>query len=141
MGDALEASARAYDFVGRFGGDEFVVVLPETGARAAVATAERLRANARAALADASLVPIEMSIGVAEWDGEGTSSELLDAADDALRDAKRAGGARVVADRSAAAPDGLVELTEVLNRNRRGFGASGNNDGVRAEAEASDSPG
>jgi len=87
-------ASRISDIVGRYGGEEFVVLLPETGAEAAVAVADKLRA-----LLSGSPVPvgrgriaIRASIGVATW-GEGmrTPSDLYAAADAALYRAKALG--------------------------------------------------
>ena len=118
VGDALRLTARRYDVVGRFGGDEFVVILPETSGRSAASIAHRLRASILDAIASATDVPIGASAGIADWDGEGSSVELLDAADRALREAKQSGGgiaATHMRDRS----DGIVELTRSLMRPRR----------------------
>jgi diguanylate cyclase (GGDEF)-like protein len=122
VGAALRETARAYDAVGRFGGDEFVVVLPETGARAGTVVAQRFRAAARGALAESTAVPLDVSVGVVEWNGTGAAQELLEAADQALRDAKQAGGARVTNGSAPALADGLLELTRDLMRKRRASG-------------------
>ena len=130
VGGALLDQVRDSDAVGRFGGDEFVVVLPETGARAAVAATRRMRAGVRRAIAEATLIEMDVSIGVAEWDGEGNASALLEAADEALRDAKGSGGARVASGQSAASrADGLLELTKELMADRRTAPARVDGDG------------
>jgi diguanylate cyclase (GGDEF)-like protein len=95
VGQAMRHSARTYDAVGRFGGDEFVVVLPETGAASGARTAQRYRSAALRAIRETTAVPIDASIGIAEWDGEGSAADLLGAADRALAEAKAAGGATV----------------------------------------------
>ena len=84
---------RAEDQLGRLGGEEFLVVLPDTNAAAAVHVAEKLRAEVATAPAT---VPVTVSIGVATWDGE-APEELLRRADEALYAAKDAGRDRVVA--------------------------------------------
>jgi diguanylate cyclase (GGDEF)-like protein len=119
VGDSLRRAARRYDIVGRFGGDEFVVVLPETAGRSARAIANRLRNSVLTAVGTATEIPIEASIGVVDWDGAASAVEFLDSADRALRDAKRSGGGRVAGARTEHRSDGLLELTKNLVRTRR----------------------
>ena len=99
VGRALTAAVRAGDRVGRFGGEEFVVVLPGAGPAAARAVAERLRASvadvSRTGLVDE--LPLSVSIGCACAPRDGTElAELLRAADRALYAAKERGRNRVV---------------------------------------------
>ncbi len=116
VGGALRHAARRYDVVGRFGGDEFVVVLPETSGRAGRTIADRLRVSILVAIAETTKVPIDASIGIAEWDGQGSAVELVEIADTALREAKGAGGGQVVGGVVDDRGDGLVELTKSLVR-------------------------
>ncbi|GAP67201.1 diguanylate cyclase [Mizugakiibacter sediminis] len=96
----LQRALRASDVLGRLGGEEFVALLPDTGAAAALETAERVRA---AIAADALTVAgqphaLTVSIGVtALQPGDGGLEDLLHRADRALYAAKRAGRNRVVA--------------------------------------------
>jgi len=106
IGAALQAGVRTYDVVGRFGGDEFVVILPETGARSAGLLAERLRRGLRPASLGATNAPVEVSIGTAEWAAGMSADDLLETADRSLRVAKDRGGSMVV---SASSPDQAVE--------------------------------
>ncbi|MBZ0335438.1 sensor domain-containing diguanylate cyclase [Marinobacter sp. AL4B] len=91
----LEDSVRAVDSVGRFGGEEFVVVLPEKGQIEALDTAERLRQAVRekpVILATGERVLVTASIGVAVYPIHGTSVEELSAeADKAMYRAKMRG--------------------------------------------------
>jgi diguanylate cyclase (GGDEF)-like protein len=89
----MRARLRAEDQLGRLGGEEFLVVLPETHERAATRVAEKLREEV--AGADGP-VPVTCSVGVATWDGE-TPEQLLRRADEALYAAKDAGRDRVIA--------------------------------------------
>jgi diguanylate cyclase (GGDEF)-like protein len=81
------------DVVGRYGGEEFVILLPETNLESARLVAERLRQSITKEpfITDAGPLRITVSIGVAEaskWDALNT---LIERADAALYDAKRAG--------------------------------------------------
>ena len=90
---AMAAHLRAEDQLGRLGGEEFLVLLPDTDAAAARHVAEKLRAEVAAA---PGVVPVTVSIGVAGWDGE-APEDLLHRADEALYAAKEAGRDRVLA--------------------------------------------
>lgn len=89
---------RESDVLGRYGGEEFAVVLPETGHVAATVLAERLRQHiaAEPVLTSAGPIPVTVSIGVAELTPEITEFHtLLDHADAALFLAKHRGRNRV----------------------------------------------
>jgi diguanylate cyclase (GGDEF)-like protein/PAS domain S-box-containing protein len=100
-GSFLVNSVRAEDVVCRFGGEEFVVILPTATLQAAHARADRIRSK----LGDLTVLhqgrsmgTITASIGVAALPTNGTSGkELIAAADAALYRAKREGRDRVVA--------------------------------------------
>ncbi len=93
--DALRRSVREVDVVGRMGGDEFAVLMPETdGTLAAVAT-RRLSEGVRQAFD--GVPTVTASIGVVSFaDTTATAEELLRRADQAMYEAKRAGKDRVV---------------------------------------------
>lgn len=116
----IQQAVRTSDSVGRYGGEEFMVVMPETSPAAARATAERIRRTIEttpfpgkpslpASLPDDSLadcypeteenwVTRTISIGVASFPSDaGESGMLVAMADNALYDAKRAGRNCVVA--------------------------------------------
>jgi two-component system cell cycle response regulator len=99
----IGANIRGIDLACRYGGEEFVVVMPETDAAFAYAVAERLRKSIETTPIDISRAPgkvnITISIGIAASEGENdTADALLRRADQALYSAKRNGRNRVVAD-------------------------------------------
>ncbi len=109
---AMSALLRDYDIVGRFGGEEFVMLLPQTGAAEAASIAERLRAKLAEIIipvsngAVQSPLGVTVSIGVATLDGSRRDlDDMLAAADAALYEAKNAGRnrVRVLADSPAGA--------------------------------------
>lgn len=79
---------RASDSIGRFGGEEFVIVLPDSAAQTALMIAERIRA---AIAGDTAEPAATISIGVAQLRGGDTVETVLKRADDALYVAKREG--------------------------------------------------
>lgn len=89
---------RAYDFAGRYGGEEFLVVVPSSELSTAIELAERLRQHisAQPVNVGGTMIPVTLSLGVAA-SGAGTNQpgQLLHQADDALYAAKRAGRNRV----------------------------------------------
>ncbi len=94
-GEALLGSARSFDCVGRFGGDEFIVVMPETSLAEAHGAATRMCITMRRAVSDSTGLKITASAGVAEWEGNGSMLEFLEASDRALQTAKAMGGKEV----------------------------------------------
>ena len=95
----LRDSFRTVDIIGRIGGEEFAVLLPETELAQATEVAERLRKNvAEADLTQATGLPLRftISIGVAELEGKDVSLDrLLELADKALYEAKQGGRNKV----------------------------------------------
>ena len=99
VADTLRGELRGDDRAFRVGGEEFVVLLPESSWQGARATGERLRARVArhpVSLGDDRLVEVRCSIGVSLWSDGTEFAEVLKEADDALYRAKEAGRNRVV---------------------------------------------
>jgi diguanylate cyclase (GGDEF)-like protein len=85
---------RPDDIAGRYGGDEFIIMIPGTTSLRAAQLAARLTGpSARVTSSDGMLVSFTVSVGVAESVGSGDLPGLLARADLAMYEAKRAGGA------------------------------------------------
>jgi two-component system cell cycle response regulator len=99
IGDVLQRSLRTADFVGRYGGDEFLLVLPETSAHGTFQLAERIRNGISRREFDlrAGTMRLTVSGGVVGYPEAGvvTPEDLIDRADQALYRAKAAGRNRV----------------------------------------------
>lgn len=102
VSEALRSLLRTYDLAGRFGGEEFVVLLPQTGEEDARNIAERLRTYIASLgvpvdeTPDAACISVTVSVGLAVLDGGRRElTELLAAADAALYYAKETGRNRV----------------------------------------------
>ncbi len=92
VGRVLREGVRSCDTVGRYGGDEFIAILPQTREPEAARLAARLRSQI-ARQAEGSDEPLTASIGVAAWAIGMTAEQLLARADQALFAAKgRPGG-------------------------------------------------
>jgi len=106
--EALKASVREVDVASRWGGEEFVVVLPGTDEAGGAQVAERIREEFALRAVPApkgARISTTASFGVAEFVGRGGTSELLAAADAALYRAKRAGKDRVAVGKGPHEPD------------------------------------
>jgi diguanylate cyclase (GGDEF)-like protein len=95
LGTVLRSGLRGEDTLGRYGGDEFVLLLPDTGEAAAVELAERLRSDVTTTVINLPHDPIDASIGVAQWQPGTAAYVLLAEADRALLAAKASGGGTV----------------------------------------------
>jgi len=100
VSQTARSSARGEDFVGRLGGDEFLIVLPQTDNAGALITAERVKKKLDAMELVASngdrIDFLTFSMGVASYPSSAQSKDdLIRAADEAMYRAKKAGGDRV----------------------------------------------
>ncbi len=93
--DAIAEKLRKVDVIGRYGGDEFIIIMPETPNKIAAHVTNRLRqqiADMEVAVADHSSIHVTASFGIASYPQDGTSSEdLLVTADERMYNAKRNG--------------------------------------------------
>lgn len=98
---SLQSALRPRDSIGRFGGEEFIAVLPQCGFDESINAAERLRValESRPIPHGNSLVPVTISLGCTASipGGDHTLEMLLRAADEALYESKRQGRNRVSA--------------------------------------------
>jgi diguanylate cyclase (GGDEF)-like protein len=98
VGGIVSEGVRRIDTAARYGGDEFVVLLPETDPTGAYVVAEKIRLGVQdleLGLADAAVRP-SLSIGVVSYPDDGnTADELMISADGAMYRSKRAGKNRV----------------------------------------------
>jgi diguanylate cyclase (GGDEF)-like protein len=125
VSDALREQLRSYDLAGRFGGEEFAILLPQTDEANALGIAERLRAHIAAMsipvpdeTRPAACIRLTVSIGVAALGDVGTElTDLLTAADAALYHAKQTGRNRIHA------ATANVPVAQMVPQARQGAGA------------------
>lgn len=100
MGGLLVHTLREVDTLARFGGEEFVVILPDTDRNGALAVGEKLRKlveSEKFMLNAHNPIPVTISVGVANYPADvSVLEDLIDHADMALYDAKDQGRNRVV---------------------------------------------
>ena len=96
IGKFLQQNIRDVDVVGRYGGEEFVLMIPEAAKDAAYSLSERLRKNLSEVKFE-NLPPITISLGIATYPQDGKDAEdLIRKADAAMYAAKRAGRNQVI---------------------------------------------
>ena len=99
VANILTSTCRSSDGAGRHGGEEFLIVLPETNIAKARELAERIRMAVEKhsfCVSESLNINLTCSIGVAEFHGERTLSDLLQLTDEMLYRAKREGRNKVV---------------------------------------------
>ena len=115
VADALGGAIRATDIAARWGGDEFVLLLPETDLTGAMLVADKVRIDiGRLALPnDGLVIRTSASIGLVTYPEDGKSStELMRRADLAMYEAKRRGRDQVVRFAREAKHDGAPPTTK-----------------------------
>jgi diguanylate cyclase (GGDEF)-like protein/PAS domain S-box-containing protein len=100
----LSEQARAYDLPARFGGEEFMVLLPESTLEDALTIAQRIRSAISVVAVPEVTRQITMSLGISTWGQGDTLGTLVGRADAALYQAKMRGRNRVVAQTSDMPP-------------------------------------
>lgn len=88
----MQNTVRESDICGRFGGEEFILILPESDMHNTRELAERIRENIQAlSIPEIDNMPVTASFGIAIYDGNNPSDNLLVRADSALYQAKKSG--------------------------------------------------
>ena len=90
ISESITKTLRDFDIVGRFGGEEFLVILPNTSIDDAYAAAERIRKNVESLKLSKNDISLSVSIGVCQWSGDDLKN-LLSEADRLLYSAKSNG--------------------------------------------------
>jgi diguanylate cyclase (GGDEF)-like protein len=131
VGEVVSDGVRRIDTAARYGGDEFVVLLPETDPTGAFVLAEKIRLGVHAMALDLPDVSHpSISIGVVSYPGDGrTTDELMISADNAMYASKRAGKDRVTG----------VSIPVHEDRGRRG-GRGGGDEGATVDGSGVASP-
>ncbi len=100
LAGVIKRSVRETDLAGRYGGEEFAIVLTDTNAQNALLVAERIRSNAEATVVehDGQSISFTVSIGLSEYSEQCKSAMAwLEMADQALYDAKVSGRNLIIA--------------------------------------------
>jgi diguanylate cyclase (GGDEF)-like protein len=97
VGDVIREGVRRIDIAARYGGDEFVVLLPETESSGAYVVAEKIRMGVAELDVPGTDMKTSLSVGVVSYPDDGrTSDELMISADQAMYASKRGGKNRVM---------------------------------------------
>jgi len=132
VGDILRRVCRGADVVARYGGDEFLMLLPETNVKQAVKCAERIQASLareRFRCEDSCPIPIGLSYGIAAYPEDAREAQGLVAAADAnLYQSKAKGGNQITA-RGASAVDSALVYVKGFDLFRAMVQAIDNKDG------------
>jgi two-component system, chemotaxis family, response regulator WspR len=96
LGDALKKCLRKEDYAGRYGGDEFFVILPGSNLNTAMMVAERIRVACAAVIVEVpgAKLGVTISIGIAMCKKEDSVTDWIEKTDVAMYEIKKAGGNR-----------------------------------------------
>jgi diguanylate cyclase (GGDEF)-like protein len=143
VGEVIRAMGRKIDTAARYGGDEFVVLLPETDPTGAYVLAEKIRLGVAdlSVEVNGTVLQPSVSIGVVSYPDDGmTSDELMITADSSMYRSKRAGKNRVTGVPVMVSEEGPAEMTDretdivaSLEANLEAQGASGRRSRGRAD--------
>ena len=117
IGKIVKSSVRNVDQAFRYGGDEFVVLLPQTASGDAWVVAERVRGQLAGEM-EKKAIAVTCSIGLASYPADGVvADELVNVADNALYYAKRTGGNRIyLSSKISPKPPGDAGITGIDTR-------------------------
>ena len=98
IGNLLNMEKREVDQVGRWGGEEFLLLLPETNIEGAVQHGNKIREliSSKPVICEGQEINLTMSFGVSEYSGDNTIEKTIDQADQRLYLAKKSGRNKVV---------------------------------------------
>jgi diguanylate cyclase (GGDEF)-like protein len=118
---ALGSEIRSIDLAARYGGDEFVIVLPDVEVQGAMIVAQRIvQAISAATAARCASQPVTASVGVTGAESSDTLSSLLRRADLHAYAAKRAGGNRALCGTHVPSDSGVMPQAQNLRARRSG---------------------
>ncbi|HBK78961.1 MAG TPA: hypothetical protein DDZ83_04615 [Nitrospinae bacterium] len=99
LSNFLQEALRKSDIIGRYGGEEFILLLPQIGAEDSLRVVDRIRQDferGEKASPTGEIIPVTFSAGIATYPGHGSSlDEIIFAADGALYESKRTGRNKV----------------------------------------------
>lgn len=112
IGRLIKNSVRTSDIAFRYGGDEFVILLPDTELEDAFSVVERVRKNIEEEMKKRK-ISLTTSFGLASWPTDGArSNEILDAADAAAFLAKQRGGNQCISSKISKLPQTVAEVKD-----------------------------
>lgn len=98
VSEIITETIRKQDYLCRWGGEEMLILMPESGGKEALAAAERIRKDIESAVFryNSKVINVTITLGIAVFSGEGTIEKLIDNADKAMYKGKTSGRNQVV---------------------------------------------